>query len=383
MPAEQPSRFGKWNSEIGLWQLGDYPAKSETLFAGQRVHERMKKVRPAISDIRLHWDLYPQFMDELRTFLSMVKEPPVPSLEYATAGRMQVEALLASRKEWPELGSGAEDDYSAIRLYTSPYGYDRMFGAMNEAFRATDIDRYPQALRAVTFLVELLNIDLYRYIHSNPEAAGDFQGRVYRGLRVSDDGLAKFAETAADADMEKRYMAIPLFMTSTSATRSKALGFARRTSKTPAGSHALLLDISVYNMGSELISAYRQAFPASIVTSLCSVPIHPLSALPEDEVLLRGPFFQIVHMYCDQDSLVGEPLHVVQMVMLNSNRDHVTAVATNTGADLRMRDIFRLMALASRSTRCAEHAESSGLAADSDYYRKAASRAYAEFSTLM
>jgi hypothetical protein len=101
----------------------------------------------------------------------------------------------------------------------------------------------------------------------------------------------------------------------------------------------------------------------------------------ENEVLLRGPFFQIVRMY--EDSLKGEPLHVIQAVMLNSNRDHVTAIASNDGADKRMREIFRDMAVASRSALCAEHAERSGLTADADYYRKEAAQARKGISDLM
>jgi hypothetical protein len=387
MPAGQRSRFGEWDSEMGLWQLGGL-SEYETFFAGPQAYKRMDEVRTAIRDIRLNWDLYPQFMDELRTFLKEVPEPPVRSRElgldaYWEDGRRRVEALLSSRKEWPELRDGpGGDDYSAIRLYTSVYGYLRIFGAMNMAFRASEINKHPQALRAVAFLVELLNIDLYNYIRRTPEA-DSFEGRVYRGMRVSGQNLNKFSETASDANMEKRYMAVPLSMTSTSASKGKALSFARRTKETAADSHALLLDVLVYSLDPALLAAYRQAFPGSIVTSLCSVPIHRLSDLPEDEVLLRGPFFQIGRMYRDEDSLRDEPLHVVQLIMLNSNRDHVTTVATNTGEDKRMRDIFRAMATASRSTRCAEYAESSGLEADSDYYRNVAALAYAEFSVLM
>jgi uncharacterized protein YeeX (DUF496 family) len=352
----------------------------------------MAEVREAISHIRLHWDLYPQFMDELRTFLEEVPEPSLPrsgleayrpELEASwEEGRKGLEALLSSRKEWPELRDGPDEDYSAIRLYTSIYGYLRMFGAMNIAFRESDTTRDEKKLRAVTFLVELLNIDLYNYIRSNPEA-DNFEGHVYRGMRVSSKDLDDYVRAAANEDRGKRYISIPLSMTSTSATKGKALSFVRRTKKTPADSHALLLDVSVHSLDPTLLTAYRQAFPESIVTSLCSVPIQKLSKLPEDEVLLRGPFFQIVHIYRDEDSLRGEPLHVVQAIMLNSNRDHVTAVATNTGEDERMRNIFRFMAMASRSTRCAEHAENYGLAADSGYYRNAAEHAYADFSALM
>jgi hypothetical protein len=391
MPAGLPSRFGEWNLEIGLWRLGGV-SESVTFFPGPDFERRMAEVREAISHIRLHWELYPQFMGELRTFLKEVPEPSVPRLEIEAYrpeleaswedGRERLEALLSSRKEWPELRGGPDDDYSAIRLYTSIYGYLRMFGAMNFAFRTSDITRDEKKLRAVTFLVELLNIDLYNYIRSNPEA-DNFEGHVYRGMRVSSKDLDDYVRAAADKDMGNRYISVPLSMTSTSTTKGKALPFARRAKETPADSHALLLDISVYCLDPAPLTAYRQAFPESIVTSLCAVPIHPLSHLPEDEVLLRGPFFQIVRMYRDEDSLRGEPLHVVQAIMLNSNRDHVTAVATNTGEDERMRNIFRFMAMASRSARCAEHAESYGLAADSGYYRNAAAKAYEAFSALM
>jgi hypothetical protein len=386
MPAGQLTRFGEWDSERGLWRLGGLSG-SRTFFAGPGVPERMAEVREAISHIRLGWDQYPTFMGELRAFLERVPEPPVPGPEFEAAwedGRRRAESLLVSRKEWPELRSEQGDDgYSAIRLYTSVYGHKRMFQAMNIAFRAPDLNRYPHALRAVTFLVELLNIDLYNYVRSTPQA-DNYEGRVYRGMRVSSEDLLDYEHAAADSAMGNRYLAVPLSMMSTSAARDKALPFARRTKKAPVGSHALLWDISVYGLDAALLAAYRRSFPGSVVTSLCSVPIWRLSDLPdESEVLLRGPFCQILRVYRDEDSLHGEPLHVVQAVMLNSNRDHVTTIATDTGEDKRMRDIFRAMATATRSARCAEHAETYGLTADADHYRNAASQAYQEFSAGM
>ena len=143
-----------------------------------------------------------------------------------------------------------------------------------------------------------------------------------------------------------------------------------------------LWDISVYGMDPAYLASYRRSFPHSIVTSMCAVPINGLSYYHvEDEVLLRGPFFQIVRMH--EDSLQGEALHVIQAVMLNSNRDHVTAIANNEGEDLRMREIFRDMAIASRSARCAQHAERCGLTADAEYYRSEAAHARTGFSDLM
>jgi hypothetical protein len=342
----------------------------------------MTKVRKAISNMRSGWDRYPQFRNGLKDFVTRQREPEiVPGREGEwTEGPGLVETLLSSRKEWPERGDGQGDvGYSAVRLYTSEYGYKKVFEPMNITFRKRDLAA--EELRAITFLIELLNIDLYRHIHATP-AADNFTGTAYRGLRVTSEALARIRETAADQNLKNRYVAIPLSMMSASSTRQAAIKFAERTARNN-DPHAVLWDISVYDMAPAYLAAYRQAFPDSIVTSLCAVPISDLSYYRdvENEVLLRGPFFQIVRMY--EDSLKGEKLHVIQAVMLNSNRDHVTAVASNEGADKRMREIFRDMAIASRSARCAEHAERFGLTADADYYRNEAAQARKGFSGLM
>jgi hypothetical protein len=201
-------------------------------------------------------------------------------------------------------------------------------------------------------------------------------------MRVTSEALAKIRETAADEDLKNRYVAIPLSTLSASHSRRPALRFAERTTGRD-DPHAVLWDVTVYDMDPAYLAAYRQKFPDSIVTSLCAVPVNNLSYFRdiENEVLLRGPSFQIVRVY--EDSFQDEPLHVIQAVMLNSNRDHVTAVATNEGEDERMRNIFRDMAISSRSARCAEHAERLGLTADADYYRDQAAQARARFSALM
>jgi hypothetical protein len=389
-PTGQPSRFANSESEIKLWQLGGLAksgSDSEEFFAGPISDQRMTEVREAISYIRLNWHHYPQFMKELGEFVEGAPDPePVRGRRAEwKQGPSLIETLLANRKEWPELRDGPDDnDYSAVKLYTSEYGYRKIFSHMNIAFRDRLLTKdHPERLRAITFLVELLNIDLYRYI-GRRRAADNFVGRVYRGMRVSSEGLYKFARTASAENLATRYVSIPLYMMSASDTRRKALPFARRTAESSKDSHALLWDISVYSLDPALLVKYKQSYPNSIVTSLCAVPIKKLSPYSsrEREVLLRGPFFQVVRMYTDRDSLKGEPLHVVRAVMLNSNRDHVTAVATNTGEDKRMREIFRDMAIASRSVKCAEYAEFHGQLADAEYYRSAARQASAGFSHL-
>ena len=168
MPIGEPSRFANSDSEMGLWQLGGIAnsrSDSETFFPGLDADNRMTNVRKAISDMRLRWDHYPQFRNELKDFVARQPEPkivPGREGEWKEAPGL-VKTLLSSRKEWPERGDGQGDvGYSAVRLYTSEYGYKKIFEPMNTSFRKRDLAA--EELRAVTFLVELLNIDLYQTI---------------------------------------------------------------------------------------------------------------------------------------------------------------------------------------------------------------------------
>jgi hypothetical protein len=90
---------------------------------------------------------------------------------------------------------------------------------------------------------------------------------------------------------------VPLAMTSASRKREIALCFAIEESSRTPGQHLVLWDINVSGMDPELLALYHDAFPASVVTSLCAVPIGQLTDYKnETEVLLRGPFCQIVRI---------------------------------------------------------------------------------------
>lgn len=180
MDSGRLKRFADWDSVQQL-SLSGRADGLRPFFAGQHANNRMDAVRRAINDIRVNWHQYPRFMRELRDFMA----EPVSSGERADRYHGQLQALLSSTKEWlgPEQAA-AQHDYTAIELYTSDYGYRKMFGVINRAFRSAQLESDPLTLRCATFLVELLTIDLFNYRTANPDA-DNFAGHVYRGMCVS------------------------------------------------------------------------------------------------------------------------------------------------------------------------------------------------------
>lgn len=373
MAVDRLSRFGDGQPLAPLCQIGQLSGY-RPFFAGTDADNRMDLVREAINYIRTNWSRYPQFMHELRGFMAELE----PWENDAIEQRQRLEELFASTKDWrdPQDRRTSPDiaDYTAIRLYASQYGYRKIFSIINTAFRSDGLVTDLTTLRCATFLVELLTIDLYNFV-SSYHAVENFEGRIYRGMCVSDESLQMFKRTAR-GPITERYLSIPLAMISASSDRAKALEFATQQAARSPGAHPLLWDITVSSLAPELLTGYRSQFPASVVTSLCAVPIAPLSDYPEEEeVLLRGPYFQIIRLARDETREVPD-LHVIEAVMLNSNRDHISAIASNTGTDRAAREYFRTIISACRASICAGRADAIGLAADADAYRAIAAQAH-------
>src|ERR1039457_4846558 len=183
----------------------------------------------------------------------------------------------------------------AIELYTSELGYRTMFATINAAFRRDSLTADPFAMRCGVFLVELLSIDLFNYRAANT-SADNFEGHVYRGMCVSAEEFQEFARLAG-GPLPERYLAIPLAMASASGSMENALAFALEESARAPGRFPLIWDISVSSLDPSLLAAYHAKFPASVVTSLCAVPIDEISDhRDEQEVVLRGAHSQIVRM---------------------------------------------------------------------------------------
>jgi hypothetical protein len=121
----------------------------------------------------------------------------------------------------------------------------------------------------------------------------------------------------------------------------------------------LLIKINVISLKKEYIEFYNKRFPTSVLTTICAVDVHNLSVFPDEfEVLLRGPFMHILDIYEDRSFLQGMSCDVLEAVMLNTNRDHISVVHLGD-QDTPARDMFATMVAVTRTEfavrYCVEH----------------------------
>lgn len=91
------------------------------------------------------------------------------------------------------------------------------------------------------------------------------------------------------------------------------------------------------------------------------MPISRVSEFPnEQEVLLRGAFFQVLRIYEEQAG--DHTIHVAEMVMLNANQYHGSELAEDGGEKDAQRKHFGQICAASRFEICASLAREYGLA---------------------
>jgi hypothetical protein len=324
----------------------------------------MALVRQAIEEIRVQWDRYPAFMADLQAAM----QPALTAADDVDLPRRAKE-LFASRKAWAdESGAEATEEYSALRLYTSAAGYTQMFGTLNRAFRDDGLTDEASVLRAAVFMVELLSIDLFNYA-ARHDSGRDYEGRVYRGMTVTPQELEQFSAVAS-TPVAERYVAIPLGMASATTDRATALVFVEEQARRSPDSRPLLWEIEVVGLSRDHLAVYRAAFPTSVVSTICAVPIKQLSDFPdEDEILLRGPFFQVLRLRRTDESIGGKALHVIDAITLTANRDHPSTMRLTGWESTVARDLFRAVVTAERCRRAADRA----VAADARAFLRLAS----------
>ncbi|HEX6711521.1 MAG TPA: hypothetical protein VF068_14410 [Rubrobacter sp.] len=358
-------RFGDWSVLHALAQSGRVGGM-RPFFAGPNVGRRMAKVRTSIEQVRRKGDRYGEFMAELE---AMLAQQGLGSDRHDELGR-RVSSLFASRKDWidrPGATRDAATDYDAIRLYTSDQGYRHIFSVVNGIFRSEIPADFARFVVSAVFLVELLNIDLYNYCWRHPDAS-HFERVVYRGMCVNREDFRVFSRILHQPAAE-RYISIPLGLVSTSTRRAEAEYFLKTRLRDDSSLFPLLWKIQVEGMGSDLLDAYHSRFPTSVVSTICAVPVSGLSNYPhEQEVLLRGPFVQVLNVM-RSGMVEGKPLHVLEAVMLNGNRDHFST--TRLGEDDGLaRELFGSIAGLRRNQLCFEYCKRHGLRDDAAVYRE-------------
>ena len=368
------TRFGDWKELEALSQSGRI-GQLRPFFAGPNVGSRMTKVRESIQYIRQNWERYPEFMSTLQSI--MVEHDLEGNHDDELSRRAS--ALFASRRDWIDSPNSVREDitdFDAIHLYTSDQGYRRIFSVVNSIFRSEVTTDFEQTIVGAVFLVELLNIDLYNYCWSYP-GARDFEGIVYRGMCISQKDFHAFSQVFKQPITE-RYISVPLGLVSTSTETTEAKFFLASRLREDPSQVPLLWKIHVIGLEPHLLSIYHDHFPSSVVSTICSVPVSELSDFPEErEVLLRGPFFQVLNL-SQEGEIEGRPVHVLEVVTLNSNRDHFTTAQLG-GEGARARGLFRAIVSYRRHRFCASYCSSHGLEDDAVDYREQSGIAEKEF----
>ena len=130
--------------------------------------------------------------------------------------------------------------------------------------------------------------------------------------------------------------------------------------------HPVIYKINIISLKSEYRRHFKERFPAMTLTSIGAVDIHDISRHPkENEVILRGPYTLILDIFEDQYDMVGYPCHVLDALVITSNRDHITTSQPGPEDDL-ARDMFAAMVTVTRSEYVMRYYREKGLDKEAD-----------------
>lgn len=335
-------------------------------YNGEIVTSRMAEVRKSIIHIREHWENRQKFAGNLAEFLTNKLE------DVADKGFMdRVQIIKEKDRNWGDIDETQlqQCSYDAIKLYTSELGYNKIFGIMNSLFRYDKTTNDLKTIQTIVFLVELINIDLYNFCLNNPQY-DNFTGIVYRGVGLNDSDYEAF-NALMKLDIPKRYIAIPLGLMSSTTNINTAKYFIRSKKK------AVLFKIHILELKPAYLKYYKERNPTGVVSTICAVNIKDLSDFPEeDEIILRGAFFQVLDFFKDE----AENLNVLEVCMLNSNRDHLSTIHLT---DPNARKMFGLMVAVTRNEFIVEFYKSRGNAEEARAYQECLDKARKDLATLI
>lgn len=276
--------------------------------------------------------------------------------------------ILGKPRRWADVeaqGGGVDREYKTLQLYSSDYGYRILFRNVKRILRQKETPSETDRLLAA-FVVELVNIDLYnKWLFEGVEFRGVSQRRVW--LTESHVGTYKDLMTEP---LGKRDPSLPLALdSSTVGGEEFGAHYVSNSSSLPA-----ILRVHVHELGGESLAYYHanhrrlyaggNAPAEGVVSPICAFPIQDVSLhRDEQEVLLRGPFFQLLRV-SRGDVGGGETGPILDVVCLSANRDHPTTPQDpeGSGAEEPARDLFTRLIL-KRRMECTR-----------DYYAKLAYR---------
>lgn len=339
----------------------------EQYYNGETLAKRMANIRESIVYIRENWAQYPDMIKSLKSNMEDVNT--------STNVQTLLTNVYNSKPDWT-----VEKDcefFSIIRLYTSDDGYSKIFSIINRIFRDQKSTENIPLIRSAVFLVELLNIDLFKYCSLNPQFA-NFSGTVYRGFTLTREDLHSL-ETLMTEPISDRYIAVPLGLMAASTDQKIAEQFIGKLED--ENIFPAIMKIHVINMKDNNLKLYTERYN-SVVSSICAVDISELSGYPaEKEVLLRGPFFQLLGTTVVKCKSQNE-LNVFEMVMVNSNRDHISTIQLGESSGV-AREVFGLLNSVTRCEFAIDFCSKVGLTGDETLYRSMLTTDLQKLQTLL
>ena len=336
----------------------------KTAFHNHEETRRMDSLREKIQFLREHWlepEGYEKLIEIAKRGCKLVTQP--------TEVRNKLYHIFDGYRDYADIQvvrskSGSPEQYDALELYCSGSGYDYLFALLSAALRLAQPSE--ELILTAAILVEFLTIDLYnlRLSQIGDDRYANYQGITYRGLVVSPEAVKEYEGILTNPNLAQRGFSIPLGLLSSSTEEATTLDFVKSENTDQVKMQWI---IHIHGVDPDLLQAYQQRYPESIVTSICAMPVGRVSPYGEKEILLRGAFFHLLDK--TTATVNGHEVVRLTMVMMNANRDHTTEKASNEGEKLKQRKSFRNMVLASRYEVCASLAAQLSCGGDAEKYR--------------
>ena len=334
--------------------FGNFSLEHGGFFVGEDVRTRMNLIRNSILEVRKNWNDKNFRKKSIELFKNHI-------------GGKSLLPVNFFNDEWYEFqkNPSAEQNCDLIKFYTSSDGYETIFKYMNSIFREEhDKEVYDSA----AFLVECMNIELYNFVKTKPELS-NFENIIYRGMMLYENTISNLLDIK-ELKVQNRKFAVPLSFMSCSKSQDVAKLFLENQEHRPYEEKIrvfcpVLFKIHVTSLDKTFLDLYKSYYPNSVVSSICAVDIENISIYREEqEVLLRGAFFLTLRFYESEKKIDGKNVYVFELLMHNSNRDHIT---TSKFEKTNARKLFNTLIEIDRMKKCQDFFES---ASDKNSYKQ-------------
>lgn len=191
----------------------------------------------------------------------------------------------------------------------------------------------------------------------------------YRGMMLDENTISNLLNIT-NLQIQSQKFAVPLSFMSCSKSQNVAKQFLENQEHRPyeekvRGFCPVLFKIHVTSLDKTFLDLYKSYYLDFVVSSICAVNIENISKYSEEQkVLLRGAFFQVLRFYESEEKIDGKNVYVFELLMHNSNRDHIT---TSKFEKTNARKLFNTLIEIDRMKKCQDFFES---ASDKNSYKQ-------------